>query len=240
MKTSLSFICILILLGKNQAQENFLSGYGNVGRLYSVQNYNFLDVETKGCRFFNNENYVPGELKTSDSTIYSKELMYRYDQVARTVQVRHPDGREALLDPRYLIYVKLFIENKEYLFERIQLPSGRSEFLQVIYRSPTLRLFRDSRKKTTRVNTYDQYTSAPTGKYDQVSNDYKYYIGIDNDEILRTIEVSRRAFANMFPQKAVKISQIFGMKEFRYDLNISKLTELMRILDLELRRKNEE
>ncbi len=236
MKKIIAIVCILFPFTQNLAQEVIYRGYGNVGRIYNVPNYNIMEVETKGSRFFNDEKYVQGELTTIDS-VYKKDLTYRYDQILRVLQVKFPDGKEILLDPRDILSFKLFIENKTFLFERTKLPNGTHEFLQVIYNSPTLRLVRDARKTTKRINTFDPYTSAPTGKYDQVENDYRYYIAFDNIDILRRIEVSRKAFANLFPQKAAKISQLFGVKEFRNDLTVSKLSELMRLLDDILKEK---
>lgn len=238
MKKFVLIACILFPLTHNIAQEVIYRGYGNVGRIYDVPNFNGMNVETKGSRFFNNENYVQGELTTPDS-VYKKDLTYRYDQILRVLQIKFPTGKDILLDPRDVVSFKLFIDNKTFLFERTKMPNGSYEILQVIYSSPTLRLLRDARKTTKRVNTFDPYTSAPTGRYDQIENDYRYYLVHDNMEILRRIDVTRKAFANTFPQKASKISQLFNLKEYRNDLTVSKLSELMRQLDDILKEPND-
>lgn len=236
MKIKLIFLKIFIW-NIVMAQEVINPAYGNVGRIYNVPSYNNLNVETKGSRFFNNENYVHGELKTAEDNIRTQDLTYRYDQIVRTLQVKYPDGREILVDPRDIVSFRLFIENKTFLFERTPLPDKSYEFLQVIYSSPTLRLLRDARKKKTRINTIDPYTSAPTGKYDQIENDYRYYLVFDNMNLLRPIEITKKSFANTIPHKAAKINQLFSMKEYRHDLSISKLSEMMRLLDDELKNK---
>lgn len=226
------YSCLLL-----NAQEVISKAYGNVGRIYNVPNYNNLNVQTKGSRFFNNDDYVLGELQTVEDNVKTDDLKYRYDQVIRTIQVKYPTGKEIYVDPRDILSFKLFIENKSFLFERTQLPDRSYEFLQVIYSSPTMRLLRDARKKSERINTFDPYTGAPTGKYDQIENDYRYYLVFDDMRRLRPIEPTKRSFSNAIPQKAAKIGQLFNIKEFRNDLTVSKLSELMRLLDEEMHPK---
>lgn len=238
MKTNIAFILFYCLLSSMVAQVPFYAGaYGNVGRVYFANNFNSIQAETKGNPYFNNEEYVKGELQTPDS-LYKNDFLYRYDQIVRTLQIKFPDNKEILLDPRDIVYFKLFIEDKEFLFERIKMPYKKdNEILQVIYSSPTMRLLRDSRKKKTRIKDYDPYTSAPSAIYDIIENDYRYHLLFDDMTVMHSVEISKKYLANFIPHKAAFISQLFSSKEFRSDLTVTKLKELMRLLDEEMQRK---
>jgi hypothetical protein len=240
MKNIIIFILTAFFLQNIAAQYSTFSEYGNPGgRLYTMRNFNGLPVETKGCPYFNDESYVKGEVQMID-TVYKKGLSFRYDQIIRTLQVKFPNGKEAYLLPDNIVSFKLFIDGKTFLFERIQLSDTKTyEFLQVIYSSSTLRLLRDSRKKTRRENVYDLYTSAPKDKIDYIENDYRYYLSSDDIKHLKKVEPNKKSFAKVFPQKTAFINGLFNRKEYRIDLTISKLAEIASLLDEELKRKED-
>jgi hypothetical protein len=150
-----------------------------------------------------------------------------------------PNGEEILLDPRRIVYFKLFIEDKTLLFERTQLTYKReSDVLQVIYSSPTMRLLRDARKKKTKVTDIDLYTSAPKAHYVVYENDYRYYLVFGDMAKFTPLSISKTSFSLIIPSKAAFINQLFNKREFRTDLGVSKLKELIRLLDEELQRKD--
>ena len=215
------------------------STFGNMGRIYNIGNYDILPTETKGSRYFNDEAFVKGELKTPDS-LYQKDLLFRFDQIDRTLQIKLPNGKEGVLDPLNIVYFKLFIEDKTFLFERTQVAYKREQdILQVIYSSPTMRLLRDARKKKRKVTDIDLYTSAPKAHYVVYENDYRYYLVFGDMAKINAVNISKLSFANLIPSKATFINQLFSMKEFKTDLTVTKLKELIRLLDQELQRKDE-
>jgi hypothetical protein len=111
MRTFFAFGCLFFSTIFIYAQGGFNGrGYGNVSQSYIMPNYDGLEVTTKGSRFFNNEDYVKGELQSPDS-LYKNDFLYRYDQMAKTLQIKYPDGKEILVDPRDIVYFKLFIED---------------------------------------------------------------------------------------------------------------------------------
>lgn len=238
-----SFFALLIFASvfcKLSGQPTFYeSAFGNVGRIYNLTNYDVLGTESKGSRFFNDETFVKGELKTPDS-LYQKDLLFRYDQIDRTLQIKFPNGKEGALDPRDIVYFKLFIEDKIFTFERTQISYRREQdILQVIYSSPTMRLLRDARKKQKKVTDTDLYTSAPRAHYIVYENDYRYYLVFGDMAKLDPVNISKISFANLIPSKAAFISQLFDKKEFRTDLTVTKLKELIGLLDQEMQRKDE-
>ena len=239
MKSFFAMLVFTMAFCKLSSQASlYESTFGNMGRIYHVPNYDILPIETKGSRFFNNETYVKGALKTPDS-LYQKDLLFRYDQIDRTLQIKFPDGKVMLLDPRHIVHFKLFIEDKTFLFERSQVSYKREQdILQVIYSSPTMRLLRDARKKKKKVTETDLYTSAPTAHYEVYENDYRYYLVFDNMTKMNAVTISKISFANLIPSKATFVNQLFSREEFRTDLTVTKLKELIHLLDQELQRKD--
>lgn len=240
MKSFFATLVFTMAFCKLSSQASFYeSTFGNMGRIYNVQNYDILPIETKGSRYFNDETYVKGELKTPDS-LYQNDLLFRYDQIDKTLQIKLPNGKELLLDPRHIVYFKLFIEDKTFLFERTQISYKREQdILQVIYSSPTMRLLRDARKKKKKVTDTDLYTSAPKAHYVVYENDYRYYLVFGDMAKFTPLSISKTSFTLLIPSKAAFINQLFNMKEFRTDLTVTKLKELIRLLDEELQRKGD-
>ena len=240
MKSFFVTLIFTMTFCKLSSQASFYeSTFGNPGRIYNVPNYDILPVETKGSRYFNDETYVKGELKTPDS-LYQNDLLFRYDQIDRTLQMKLPNGKELLLDPRHIVYFKLFIEDKTFLFERTQISYKREQdILQVIYSSPTMRLLRDARKKKRKVTDTDLYTSAPKAHYVVYENDYRYYLIFDDMAKINVVNISKISFANLIPSKATFINRLFSMKEFKTDLTVTKLKDLIGLLDQEMQRKDE-
>ncbi len=240
MKSFFITLVFTMIFSKLSSQATFYeSAFGNMGRIYNVTNYDILGTETKGSRYFNDETFVKGELKTPDS-LYQKDILFRYDQIDRTLQIKLPNGKEGALDPRNIVYFKLFIEDKPFLFERTQIAYKREQdILQVIYSSPTMRLLRDARKKKRKVTDTDLYTSAPKAHYIVYENDYRYYLVFGDMAKLDPVNISKMSFANLIPSKAAFISQLFDKKEFRTDLTVTKLKELIGLLDQEMQRKGE-
>ena len=238
MKSFFATLVFTLVFCKLSSQATFYeSTFGNMGRIYNITNYDILPTETKGSRYFNDETYVKGELKTPDS-LYQKDLLFRYDQIDRTLQIKLPNGKEGVLDPRNIVYFKLFIEDKTFLFERTLVSYKREQdILQVIYSSPTMRLLRDARKKKRKVTDTDLYTSAPKAHYLVYENDYRYYLVFGDMVKMNAVTITKLSFANLFPHKATYVNQLFNREEFRTDLTVTKLKELIGLLDQELQRK---
>ena len=197
MRTFFAFSFLFFSTTYIYAQGGFNGrGYGNISQSYVQRNYDGLEVTTKGSRFFNSDDYVKGELKSPDS-LYQNDFLYRYDQMAKTLQIKFSDGKDMLLDPRDIVHFKLFIEDKTFLFERTLVPYKKEhDILQVLYSSPTMRLLRDTKKKKTRITEMDPYTSAPSTRYDVYENDYRYYLIFDDMTRFHSVQISKSFFAN--------------------------------------------
>ena len=201
-------------------------------RFQYIDPYDIRDISLVGDRFFFDSLYHPGELKTIN-TLYTTELMYRFDQIEGTVQVKLSDGKQMLLAENELVYCKLFVENDTVVFKPVSVPNGRKKsVVQVIYESPTMQLYRDSRKYIYRAKSanIDGYGSVDT--YDEIRKKYRYFFRKNQKGAFTEVKAEAKSFINLMPEKRSLITQLFKSKQAsKGGLTVSKLTQIMLELD---------
>ena len=114
----------------------------------------------------------------------------------------------------------------------VKVPNGRKlTMVQVIYKSPTMELYRDPRKYIFRVKSenIDGYSSEKV--YDEIRKDYRYYFRKNNTGAFKEVKLTAKAFAAVLPQKRAQIVQLFRAGQTKGGLTISKLAEIMVELD---------
>ena len=218
------------------AQTKVADGNPNLStsdeRFRYINPYDGRDVPLVGERFFNDSTYRSGELQTSKK-LYTTELKYRFDQIERTIQVKFENGKEMYLDEKNVLSCKLFIDGKTVLFEQGSIPNGRTyTLLQVIYKSPTMRLMRDLRKYIFRVKSenLDGYSSEKV--YDDIRKDYRYYFNRIENSVLKEVKVDPRSFIDVMPEKREVILKLFKAAKAKGELSVTKLAEIMKGLDV--------
>jgi hypothetical protein len=207
------------------------SNLANMGRGKPVfQTFDDRYDGIKGSRFFYNEAFHEGEILFTDSTFANNNVLYRFDQLAGAVQAKSPDGKEIYLKTANIVSFKLKIEGQEIIFTRSVTPENLREYklLQVIYYSPTLQFLRDSRKKLTRVNDTGAYSKGEV--YDEIQNDFRYYIK-RGDKASVEVKPTRKSLIKALPDMERKIEQLFDTPQYKKDLSVSKLGEMMKKLD---------
>jgi hypothetical protein len=184
----------------------------------------------KGSRYFYDNNYREGSITMTQKREFGKDMLFRFDQLEGTVQVKYPDGKEMLLDQKDILVFNLFIENKSVYFIRMKTPVNPDVFtlVQVIYYSPTLMVVRDPRKKLKRVENVGAYSGNEI--YDTFVNDYRYFVK-DGEENMQEVKPNAKSFAKAIPKKAKKIESLFKSAKSKGDLSVSKLAEIMKSLD---------
>ncbi len=192
----------------------------------------------KGNRFFYDDQYHKGELMLTDSTLVDNQVLYRFNQLTGAVQVKYTNGREIYLKTDNIMTFRLKIGSQEVLFTRGVMPENSREYrlLQVIYYSPTLKLLRDSRKKLTRVNDTGAYSKGEV--YDEIENDFQYFIQ-RGDKVPIEVKPSRKSFIKAMPDLEKKIEHLFNTPQYKNNLTVSKLAELMKKLDEAIKSKVE-
>jgi hypothetical protein len=231
------FFCLFSLLSVSIEAQTWRLTNGNINmptkddRFQYINPYDVRVIELQGDRYFNDSIYRDGELKMNNA-FYTSELKYRFDQIERTVQVKMDNGKEMFLREKDVEYFKIFIDDKTFVFVPESVPNGRKlTLLQVIYKSPTMQLYRDSRKYIFRVkNEYnDGYNSNEV--HDEIRKDYRYFFRKGNSGAFKEVKIEAKSFINLMPQKRSQINQLFRTGQTKGGLTISKLTEIMAELD---------
>jgi hypothetical protein len=184
----------------------------------------------KGNRYFYDDKYHEGTLTMTRKREFGKDMLFRYDQLEGTVQMKYPDGKEVLVDQNEVLNFNLFVENKSVIFIRLKTPSNSTGFslVQVIYYSPTLKVVREPRKKLKRVENTGAYSQNQI--YDTYDNDYHYFMQ-RGEESLIEIKPTAKSFSKALPEKAKKVETLFKAAKSKGELSVSKLAEIIKKLD---------
>jgi hypothetical protein len=225
-------LCLLFLLsmGVLKAQSivslNQTLGYGQTHAIFAFNDrYDGLE----GNPYFYDDKYHDGEIWLTQNRHYEKDYQYKFDQLTSTVLLKYPNGKEILLDAKDIVSFNMFIDDKTVTFVRADLPNAKEPtVVQVIYWSPKLKLLRDIKKKLLRNKENGAYNDGKVT--DKVVNDYRYYFS-KNDEPLESIKPSKKGFIKVLPNKENEIERLFKTKEFKDELTVSKLAELMQKLE---------
>ena len=182
----------------------------------------------KGSRYFYDDKYHEGTLTMTRKREFGKDMLFRYDQLEGTVQMKSPDGKEVLVDQNEILNFNLFVEDKSVIFIRVKTPDDKFSLVQVIYYSPTMKVVRDPRKKLKRVENTGAYSANQI--YDTYTNDYKYFLQ-RGEEPIQEVKPTAKSFAKAIPNKATRIETLFKAAKSKGDLSVSKLAEIMKKLD---------
>lgn len=230
------FVLFLLNIFSSTAQQivnpvRNMSSLSTSDRFQYIDPYDIRNISLVGERYFFDSLYHPGEMKTKNQ-LYTTELMYRFDQLEGTLQVKLADGKQMLVSESDLVYCKLFIEKDTILFKPSSVPNGKKRtVVQVIYDSPTMQLYRDSRKYISRVKStnIDGYGSSDT--YDEIRKNYRYFFRKNQKGPFIEVKADSKSFINLMPEKRSQITQLFRAGQSKGGLNISKLTQIMTELD---------
>ena len=238
MKRFFVFTCFLLhgLMAFSQAAALGYTGRMNLltseDRFQYINPFDAREKEIVGERYFYDSLYRAGELKTTKK-LYTEELTYRFDQIERTVQVKLDNGKQLFLYEKDIEYCKLFIEGKTVVFMPEMVPNGRRQptLLQVVYKTPTLQLYRDTRKYIFRVKS--EYTDGYSSDkiYDEIRKDYHYYFRKGDKGPFKEVKIDAKSFIDVLPQKRAQILQLFRAGQTKGGLSVTKLSDIMTELD---------
>lgn len=192
----------------------------------------------KGSRYFYDDKYHEGTLTMTRKREFGREMLFRFDQLEGTVQMKYPDGREILVNQDEALNFNLFVENKSVVFVRMKTPRNTTGFslVQVIYYSSTLKVVRDARKKLRRVEDIGGYSHNQI--YDTYDNDYHYFVQRGEEDV-QEVKPTAKSFAKAMPDKAKKVESLFKAAKSKGELSVTKLAEIMRKLDEKAEVKSE-
>jgi hypothetical protein len=236
MKEKILFLCVLFcfecLYAQTVTSSNAatLNGSTLLGKGNVMVTFNERYDGIEGNRFFHDEKYHEGELWLTGNRHFTNQYKYKFDQLAGTIQVEQINNdKEILINIEEVLTFQMFINDKIVTFVKIQLPNDKlPSIVQIIYWSPKIKLVRDIKKKLIREKESNAYS---TGKvYDRITNDYRYFFA-QNIDPLESIKPNKKGFIKVLPKKENEIERLFKTKEFKDDLTVSKLAELMQKLE---------
>ena len=229
----------------SKAQQGAINA-GRINLITSNERFQYInpfdgrDVPTRGERFLNDSTFRDGELKTL-TNLYTTELKYRFDQIERTIQVKMESGKMLYLFEKDIEYCKIFIDDKVLMFVPAAVPNGRKlTLMQVIYKSPTIQLYRDVKKYVFRVKSanIDGYSSEEI--YDDIRKDYRYFLRKGETNNFTEVKIDVKSFVNVLPDKRVQITKSFKAAKANDGLSVSKLAQIMAEIDKPVEDKKEE
>ena len=209
-------------------------------RFQYINPFDGRDIPVRGERFLNDSTFRDGELKTLNN-LYTTELKYRFDQIERTIQVKMENGKLLYLFEKDIEYCKIFIEDKTLMFVPAAVANGRKlTLMQVIYKSPTIQLYRDVRKFVFRVKSanIDGYSSEEI--YDDIRKDYRYYLRKGETNNFTEVKIDVKSFVNVLPDKRSQITKSFKAAKANDGLSVTKLAQIMAEIDKPIEEKKEE
>lgn len=190
----------------------------------------------KGNRYFYDNQYHEGTLTMTKNREFGKTMLFRYDQLEGTVQMKYPDGKEILVDQNDILNFNLFVEDKSVIFIRMKTPRTTTfSLVQVIYYSPTMQLVRDPRKKLKRVENTGAYSKNEI--YDTYDNDYHYFLKRGKEDLVE-VKPTAKSLSKAMPDKEAKIESLFKAAKYKGELSISKLADIIKKLDDSIKAEN--
>lgn len=187
--------------------------------------------ELENKRFFKDTAFRMGELRTRKG-LFTTELVYRFDQFERAIEVKMENGKTMLLNTKDILYCKVFYERDTAVFMPVAVSDAKKlTLLHVVYKTPTLQLYRDLHKTTMRkVDVYtDPYSDVRmTPQTAEVVHEYQYYIRKNNNSPLVKVKINPNSLSEVMPEKHNKIVSLFKGKE---NLTVSQVVHIMTKLD---------
>ncbi len=210
----------------NGFQGAGINTYTDFPRSASAPNFDGYGTSSESessTRFFVSSAFQKGELRTR-KVLSTTELSYRFDQVEGTIEVKKRDGSTMYLNEKDILYCKLFFDdNIQVVFMPVALPNEtKLTLLQVVYKTPTLQLYRNIRKKVVTKNGYAT---------NDIENDYHYYVRKGDKNLLQEVDITAKSFTQALPEKEKTITRLFKEAKSKGDLTVSDICKMMGKLD---------
>jgi hypothetical protein len=176
-------------------------------------------------RYFKNDAFQEGELRTRKG-LFTNELRYRFDQFLGEIEVKIVEsGKLMSLNEEAVLYCKIFFEGNTAVFMPVVLPDdAKPTLVQVVYKTPTLQVYRDVRKTDKRLYTSSKYV-------DDINNDYHYYVRKNDKSPVTQVTITAKSFINQLPNKRHTVQELFKAEEGKGKLTLPKLCAMMKKLD---------
>ncbi len=208
-----------VTLSQTATQQTPLN---NLTPTSTINTWDVSDDQFIGTRYFNDE-YLDGELWTTNKTHYTDQMVYRFDEVENAVQIKYKDSnKEVQLFSHNVVSLELFFKGKKITF--LHVPEVNTDepdrLYQVIYYTEKYKVVKLPMKKVVKFNNEEQAIGG-----DKRANEYReenrYYLKEGNKGYVE-FKLSKKGLIKAFPQHASKVERIIKLP--KYDSKISDAT----------------
>jgi hypothetical protein len=180
----------------------------------AINTWDFSDDNLIGTRYLTDD-YLEGELWTTNKTHYTTELTYRFDEVDNAVQIKFKDsGKEVQLFNDKVAALQLNIKIKKITFLRIPEvdKENPNNLYQLIIFNEKYKVVKLAKKKLVVSSNEDQVFD-PIKKTTEYKEDYHYYIKV-GDKDYSEFKLSKKGLLKVFPRQTTKIEQVFKLPKY--------------------------
>ena len=238
MKNFIYIICFMLpMIGFTQIDQAqaaiAATNMNNLSSTNSLVTYDMTPTDIKGSRFFS-ETYYEGELWTQKETHYGDELLYRFDGIENSVQIKYKDsGKEVLLFKENVKRLDLKINAQVITFVRVPGidPKDDQKLYQVIYLSKNVKLVKLFRKKLL-TKTIESGGFDPDKNETAYEDKSLYFIknGYRNNAF-EPFNLSQKGLIKAFPDKETKIKQVLASGKYKKNLTDVAMGEVLKLLE---------
>jgi hypothetical protein len=191
----------------------------NLSPTTSINTWDYSEDNLIGTRYLSDD-YLEGELWTTNNTHYTTELTYRFDEIDNAVQIKFKDsGKEVVLFNEKVAALQLNINNKKISFLRIAEvdKENPNNLYQLIVYKEKYKVVKFAKKRLV-VSSNEDRVFEPSKNTTEYKEDYHYYLKMGDKEYVE-FKLSKKGLLKAFPRYTAKIEEI--LKSPKYNKKIT-------------------
>ncbi len=208
---------MFVLTVRSQTLNQIATQQTQLNNLTPSTTINTWDVsEDKiiGKRYFSEE-YLEGELWTTNNTHYTTELTYRFDKVENAVEIKYKDtGKEVQLYNEKVVALQLNINDKKISFLKIPEVDKNNphNLYQLLVYKEKYKVVKFPKKKLVVSSNEGESFDAPKNTR-EYKEDYHYYLKIGEQEYTE-FKLSKKGLLKAFPSHIANIERILKSPKY--------------------------
>ena len=196
---------------------------------FDFPTFNLKDNEIRGSRYLNDE-YTEGALWLTKNRQYREGYFFKFDEVENSVQVKHKDGRELLLDKEEVVICQLFINGKTVSYIPINMPNELNKIgiFQVLFIGETYQLLKLPNKRL-RKNVKSMGVGGGFD-YDQYVSEHRYFVKKKEGEMIE-FKPNKKDIIKAFDEKKAALENVFKDSAYKKGLSDAQLAQIVKMID---------
>jgi hypothetical protein len=220
----LPFIVQAQTLNQTALQQTNLN---NLSPSTSINTWDYSEDNLIGTRYLSDD-YLEGELWTTNKTHYTTELTYRFDEVDNAVQIKFKDsGKEVVLFNEKVAALQLNINNKKISFLRIPEvdKENPNNLYQLIVYKEKYKVVKFAKKRLV-VSSNEDRVFEPAKNTTEYKEDYHYYIKMGDKDYVE-FKLSKKSLLKAFPRYTAKIEEILKLPKYNKKITDAVMIDIV-------------